>query len=333
MTRLRGSMEYRNRSLAIHRKSIMTHTHSLRIALVVGASALRLGTSASVAQNAAEVTVSGLAQASGDQIVVQVVADAPKTALYSFGVGILYDPNELTPIDGAVDPNNWFFGEVSAKSSYPGFWLPQDDEKALLIGGRLDVANPTEGLAGSDLALGSVTFSILGSDTPKLALELARNEETFSNFVSVDGRVLDGAPGSLVFESVEFHDGPVDSDRDGLDDEWERDHFGDLSEGPDGDPDKDQFSTGDEFVAGTDPDDGNSFLQLHIDQDPLGAVLRWESAPGRVYSLESASVIPGRFSAVATGIPATPPENELDLSISEDAGQLYYRLSVRRAAE
>ncbi len=49
-----------------------------------------------------------------------------------------------------------------------------------------------------------------------------------------------------------------DSDSDGLWDQWEMDTFGDLSETADGDKDGDGLSNGDEFRAGTDPDNGDS---------------------------------------------------------------------------
>ncbi len=45
----------------------------------------------------------------------------------------------------------------------------------------------------------------------------------------------------------------VDSDGDGLDDSWEQDHFGDLDETANGDPDGDGFTNLQEFENGTDP--------------------------------------------------------------------------------
>jgi hypothetical protein len=50
----------------------------------------------------------------------------------------------------------------------------------------------------------------------------------------------------------------VDSDSDGLPDSWEMTHFGNLTQGPTGDPDGDGFSNLAEFNAGTDPMDAGS---------------------------------------------------------------------------
>jgi hypothetical protein len=47
--------------------------------------------------------------------------------------------------------------------------------------------------------------------------------------------------------------GDPDSDRDGLPDEWEADHFGDLNQGPNDDADADGFSNLGEYEVGTDP--------------------------------------------------------------------------------
>jgi len=49
--------------------------------------------------------------------------------------------------------------------------------------------------------------------------------------------------------------GPSDSDGDGLPDAWEMQHFGDLSQGPNADPDGDGFTNLQEYQAGTDPMD------------------------------------------------------------------------------
>lgn len=48
----------------------------------------------------------------------------------------------------------------------------------------------------------------------------------------------------------------VDSDSDGLADEWEQDHFGDLSEDGSGNPDNDAYNNLTEFINGTDPNAG-----------------------------------------------------------------------------
>jgi hypothetical protein len=59
--------------------------------------------------------------------------------------------------------------------------------------------------------------------------------------------IIDEAEASILIEV------PIDSDADLLADHWELTHFGDLSEGRDGDPDNDGLSNHIEFLAGSNP--------------------------------------------------------------------------------
>ncbi len=80
----------------------------------------------------------------------------------------------------------------------------------------------------------------------------------------------------------------VDTDQDGLPDDWERFWFGDLSATAEGDPDGDGRTNRDEFVAGTDPGDATSALRVlssTFDADGK-AVLRFTIAPSRRYRVE-----------------------------------------------
>jgi hypothetical protein len=65
-----------------------------------------------------------------------------------------------------------------------------------------------------------------------------------------------------------------DSDQDGLPDDWERDNFGDLGNGPDDDPDSDGLVNSDELSLETDPNDRDTDgdgLQDGDDPNPLVA--------------------------------------------------------------
>ncbi|MBM4341898.1 MAG: hypothetical protein FJ100_00775 [Deltaproteobacteria bacterium] len=67
----------------------------------------------------------------------------------------------------------------------------------------------------------------------------------------------------------------ADADADGLQDGWEVSYFGNLGQGPAGDPDGDGLNNGDEFDAGTDPTlkdtDGDGLLDLE-EIKPAGSV-------------------------------------------------------------
>jgi hypothetical protein len=79
----------------------------------------------------------------------------------------------------------------------------------------------------------------------------------------------------------------TDSDHDGMDDTWEIDFFGSLSRDGAGDFDGDGASDLAEFLAGTDPSSGGSYLHLTLSKDASGATaLMWTAAPQRKYRIE-----------------------------------------------
>ena len=105
----------------------------------------------------------------------------------------------------------------------------------------------------------------------------------------------------------------VDSDGDGIPDEWERQHFGSLgvshaSSDWDGDGMLDVM----EYVAGSDPKDKLSCLRMYA---PLlgfsgsGFVVTWDSASNKQYDLFRSTNLMSGFSPIATNVAATPPLN------------------------
>jgi len=67
--------------------------------------------------------------------------------------------------------------------------------------------------------------------------------------------------------------------------------FGVKSE--DRDPDKDGFRTADEYIAGTDPTDGEDYLRIEecvLTTCPDGIIIRWQTARGRTYAVYSADM-------------------------------------------
>jgi Tol biopolymer transport system component len=87
----------------------------------------------------------------------------------------------------------------------------------------------------------------------------------------------------------------VDTDGDGMEDNWESDFFGGLEAQPDEDADADGFTNLEEYIAGTDPRDPHSRLRLEITTaEPGRPQLRWTAAPGRVYQIVSTPDLAGQ---------------------------------------
>ena len=130
----------------------------------------------------------------------------------------------------------------------------------------------------------------------------------------------------------------VDSDGDGMPDDWEILHqlnpqSAKCDDGASGDPDHDGMSNYDEYLAGTDPRDANSVLHLTATLISGTSVrLSWAAVPGRRYELLSAGTLDEVFTTVpGGGFPRTATSNleTFEESLPANGTQArYYRLRI-----
>jgi hypothetical protein len=125
--------------------------------------------------------------------------------------------------------------------------------------------------------------------------------------------------GSFGFNFVILNGIPVsapsgDFNTNDIPDEWERYYFGqDYVPTRDSDFDGDGFLDTEEYLAGTNPKDLVSLLEADaVFPNPLGPgfVIHWPSVEGKVYSVfRGTNLLNDSFTAIANGVPATPPLN------------------------
>lgn len=121
----------------------------------------------------------------------------------------------------------------------------------------------------------------------------------------------------------------VDSDGDGLPDDWEQQYFGGQAN-PGDDPDGDGMNNLAEYKAGTDPTDPNSRfafirVQPHVE---AGLVVEWASVTGESYELQRSADLLTGFVAIQSNISATPPKNTHHDATATGAGPYFYRLRL-----
>jgi hypothetical protein len=112
-------------------------------------------------------------------------------------------------------------------------------------------------------------------------------------------------------------------------DDWYLDHFGTLAYSDTDDPDHDDMNNLAEYLAGTDPNDPASLLEVTdaFTANPDKFVVRWQSATGRVYTVQVATNLLNVFGTLTNGIPATPMVN-VYTDIVNGVGQKFYRIKV-----
>ena len=113
--------------------------------------------------------------------------------------------------------------------------------------------------------------------------------------------------GSVLFVALNLDGVAItDTDRDGLDDNWEEARFGSLAFGPQDDPDGDGYSNAREQIMGTDPNAADIAFPLDLSPWDRGlARLSWAGVTNRTYEvltgtnaaapLEVLTNLPGRF--------------------------------------
>jgi hypothetical protein len=86
----------------------------------------------------------------------------------------------------------------------------------------------------------------------------------------------------------------ADTDRDGMPDAWESQYGFDPGSGADAesDPDGDTMKNWQEYVAGTDPADGQSYLKVdRCAPEGRGATLQFQAVSNRTYTVEYAEAL------------------------------------------
>jgi subtilisin family serine protease len=124
----------------------------------------------------------------------------------------------------------------------------------------------------------------------------------------------------------------VDTDANGLPDWWELQYFGHLTgTDPKADPDQDSLGNLGEWLAGTNPTNAASGLELRVlpASDPNGIVLLWPSVAGKMYWIDRATNLQTGFNSnVATNIIATPPTNTVIDTANLPGNARFYRIGV-----
>jgi len=154
-----------------------------RRGLVWGLGALMVIMGAFLASNAiaAEVDVYAEGAYTDTDLVVYIYADITNPIL-SYGVKVGFNTDDLEVESAEKNETDWYFGSGTTTYEYMGPEIDNTAGTVVIIGGKLDTADPTAGVSGDRILLGKVTFNRLSSNTPSITLDFARDGD-FANFV------------------------------------------------------------------------------------------------------------------------------------------------------
>ena len=127
--------------------------------------------------------------------------------------------------------------------------------------------------------------------------------------------------------------GEMDSDGDGLPDNWERVFFGNLDRDGSADGDSDGQTNWQEFVAGTNPADASSVLRLAplVDTTPEGyKFIAWAHNPTRTYTVQYKTNLTDPEWLSPSGSPGSYRNSLGFFDLTTNATQRFYRVLVTR---
>jgi hypothetical protein len=192
-----------------------------------------------------------------------------------------------------------------------------------------DLGAFTEPLHGRVL-LGNISFTVPGT--------AKTGQSYWVRFGNADGAPDENTQYDFeTFAARVWVNGPAAAAPDRISDEWKVKFFGSIDSpnaAPNADPDDDGAPNWKEYLAGTNPTDASSHLNLRapearVKNGKKQLALRWLSAPGKKYILESTSDLAnGPWIVIASGVVGDGTIKEY-LDSNTAAGTLYYRVRLQ----
>ena len=220
------------------------------------------------------------------------------------------DAVRVTGFSGAPAPALFFFTNAATVAEDVGLvsvTVYKSSTNASLTGQIRLTGTATR---GSDYTVSTTNLTLNGATTSQTVTvtvlddgSIEPAETIILSLVNVVGGGTN-APGVM---TLTINDNDADPDGDGMPDAWETDNFGTTTNGAAGDVDADGYSNLDEYIAGTQPANSNSFLKVTGVASGPGTQVSFFGATGRVYRLDFSDDLlnPAGWSEFTNSIPGT----------------------------
>jgi hypothetical protein len=199
----------------------------------------------------------------------------------------------------------------------------------------------TFGLRGMEVSIGGWHWVNLAAGDRVSFSVASPGDYTFNLWMREDGTYVDKVVLTKNSGFTPFGVGPdqsatatqCDVDDDGMEDAWEAEHFRSLQLVGNQHSDTDLFCNCDEYIAGTDPNDAESYPRITAMDASDRIVLTIPSKPGRDYTVEFTDdpIGQGSWQILAADVPGK--DGELEVSDPNPVRQRIYRYRARKPTE
>ena len=248
-------------------------------------------------------------QSLGGAVGISAAAAPATTARHGY-VGQLVDPAALAVVPEADEVDEGDSQQLDGVATL-------DDDTVLAV-------------AGDEVAWSAPAFPLADVSTAGVATAANVYEDTLAVATGTYSGVA--GDGSFLVRNMGTDDFDVYAG-DGLPDDWQVDYFGVGSSdaGPTNNVDEDLYDNAGEWIADTDPTDGDSYFQIAaVSNRSATAEIWFESSAQRVYSLESTTnlAVPN-WQPVAGQTDLTGSGTMRSLVETNPAGPHHYRVGVQ----
>ncbi len=208
------------------------------------------------------------------------------------------------------------------------------------INGDLDETNGTNLGSGEFIQHSNNDPSALGGDYEDIDVDLAASLKSDLSLAAGENAVFEltlsvqtGTTKTYIDNLAVFGVRTstfVDNDGDGMDDQWELDFFGSVTNDGTGDADMDGLDDLSEYLAGTDPTDPESVLRMDwfspSTNNANEMVIQWRSVPGKSYRILCTDALGGTWTTYQSGIQAT--SDTAVAAVPTDASCSFFQVGV-----